>query len=159
MLMRRTATSADLAELWALRTRAVRATCASHYPPHILDTWCAAPPPAALPLLVQAGGALVAEEDDRVIGYAILNQETGEVDAVFVEPEHQGRGIARDLMLRLESIAVARGLPRLFLSASLNAVPFYERAGFLSLREEIYPHRSGVGIRSMFMEKPLARHA
>ncbi|OON59588.1 GNAT family N-acetyltransferase [Massilia sp. KIM] len=157
--MRRTAVSADLAELWALRTRAVRASCATHYPPDIIDTWCAAPPPATLPLLVQAGGGLVAEEDGRVIGYAILNQETGEVDAVFVEPEHQGRGIARDLMQRLETLAVARGLPRLFLSASLNAVPFYERAGFRSLREEIYSHRSGIGIRSVFMEKPLARHA
>ncbi|WP_078035131.1 GNAT family N-acetyltransferase [Massilia sp. KIM] len=159
MPMRRTAVSADLAELWALRTRAVRASCATHYPPDIIDTWCAAPPPATLPLLVQAGGGLVAEEDGRVIGYAILNQETGEVDAVFVEPEHQGRGIARDLMQRLETLAVARGLPRLFLSASLNAVPFYERAGFRSLREEIYSHRSGIGIRSVFMEKPLARHA
>lgn len=159
MLMRRTASSADLAALWALRTRAVRASCATHYPPDIIDTWCAAPPPATLPLLVQAGGGLVAEEDGRVIGYAILNQETGEVDAVFVEPEHQGRGIARDLMRRLETLAVARGLPRLFLSASLNAVPFYERAGFLSLREEIYPHRSGIGIRSVFMEKPLTRRA
>ncbi|WP_020654368.1 GNAT family N-acetyltransferase [Massilia niastensis] len=157
MLLRRTATSADLVDLWDLRTRAVRATCAAHYPPDVIDTWCASAAPTALPLLVQAGGALVAEEDGRVVGYAILNTGTGEVDAVFVEPTHQGRGIALDLLRRLEAMACARRLPRMFLSASLNAVPFYERAGFRSVREEVYPHRSGIGIRSVFMEMPLPR--
>lgn len=159
MLMRRTATPADLATLWELRTRAVRSACASHYPPDVIEAWCAAPPPVSLPLLVQAGGALVAEEDGQVVGYAILNQATGEVDAAFVEPAQQGRGIARDLLRALETMARMRGLARLFLSASLNAVPFYQRAGFQSVREEVYPHRSGIGIASVFMEKPLPRHS
>ncbi|WP_229429301.1 GNAT family N-acetyltransferase [Massilia sp. ST3] len=159
MLMQRTATAADLGRLWELRTRAVRATCASHYPPDVIETWCAAAPPVSLPLLVQAGGTVVAEEDGLLIGYAILNQETGEVDAAFVEPAHQGRGIALGLLRELETMARLRGLARMFLSASLNAVPFYERAGFRSVREELYPHRSGIGIRSVFMEKLLPRPA
>lgn len=157
MLMQRPATGADLAALWELRTRAVRATCASHYPADVIETWCAAPAPVALPLLVQAGGAVVAEENGQVLGYAILNQETGEVDAAFVDPAHQGRGIALGLMRELEALARLRGLARMFLSASLNAVPFYERAGFRPVREEVYPHRSGIGIASVFMEKALPR--
>jgi hypothetical protein len=36
-------------------------------------------------------------------------------------------------------------------------VPFYERAGFVSLREELYPHRCGVDLESVFMEKLLRR--
>ncbi|MDB5790534.1 MAG: family N-acetyltransferase [Massilia sp.] len=32
-------------------------------------------------------------------------------------------------------------------------LPFYERAGFIALREDLYPHRSGIGIPSVFMEK------
>jgi len=159
MLMQRSATGADMAALWELRTRAVRATCASHYPPDVIETWCATLPPAALPLRVRAGEAVVAEENGQVIGYAILNQDTGEVDAAFVEPAHQGRGIALRLMRELETMARLRGLARMFLSASLNAVLFYERAGFVPVREEVYPHRSGIGIRSVFMEKRLPQHA
>lgn len=159
MLMQRAATGADLAALWELRTRAVRASCASHYPPDVIETWCATPPPAALPERVRAGGAVVAEENGQLLGYAILNQDTGEVDAAFVEPAHQGRGIALGLLRALESMARARGLARMFLSASLNAVPFYERAGFRPVREEMYAHRSGIGIRSVFMEKRLPRQA
>lgn len=155
MLSRRPATQADLSALWALRTRAVRAGCAAHYPAQVIDIWCAAPAPASLPLLVQAGGAVVAEEDGKVVGYAVLNLESGELDAAFVEPSHQGRGIALQLLQQLESMASERGLARLFLSASLNAVAFYERAGFVSLREELYPHRCGIDLASVFMEKQL----
>lgn len=157
MPSRRAATQADLPTLWELRTRAVRAGCAAHYPPPVIDTWCASAAPAALPLLVQAGGAVVAEEEGQVVGYAVLNLHTGEIDAAFVEPSHQGRGIALQLLQQLESMAQVRGLARLFLSASLNAVAFYQRAGFVALREEVYPHRSGVGIKSVFMEKRLRR--
>lgn len=153
----RSATQADLSTLWELRTRAVRAGCSAHYPAAVIDTWCAAPAPASLPLLVQAGGAVVAEEEGQVVGYAVLNLHTGELDAAFVEPSHQGRGIALQLLRQLEAMARARGLARLFLSASLNAVPFYQRAGFQSLRDEVYPHRSGIGIQSVFMEKQLRR--
>lgn len=155
MPSRRPATQADLSTLWELRTRAVRAGCSDHYPAAVIDIWCAAPAPASLPLLVQAGGAVVAEEEGQIVGYAVLNLDTGELNAVFVEPSHQRRGIALQLLRQLESMARERGLVRLFLSASLNAVPFYEHAGFVSLREELYPHRCGVDLASVFMEKLL----
>lgn len=157
MPSRRPATQADLSTLWELRTRAVRAGCSDHYPAAVIDIWCAAPAPASLPLLVQAGGAVVAEESGRIVGYAVLNLDTGEINAAFVEPSQQRRGIALQLLLQLESMARERDLARLFLSASINAVPFYERAGFLSVREELYRHRCGIDLESVFMEKQLAR--
>lgn len=151
----RPATQADLATMWALRTRAVRASCASHYPADVIDAWCASPAPDSLPGLVAAGGALVAEQDGCMLGYAILDLDRGEIDAVFVDPGRQRGGIAVRLLAALDTMAIDRGIDRLFLSASLNAVPFYQRAGFSALREEIYPHRSGVELRSVFMEKLL----
>lgn len=33
----RTGTTDDVATLWALRTRCVRETCSSHYPPEVID--------------------------------------------------------------------------------------------------------------------------
>jgi len=149
----RRATEAELAALWSLRTRAVRIGCASHYPPDVIATWAAAPPPATLPLLVRAGGGIVAEEEGAVLGYAVLDADTGEIDAVFVEPSRQGCGIGQALLQTLEAMAREQGLDLLFLSASLNAVAFYERAGFRALRERMYPHRSGIAIRAMLMEK------
>ena len=102
------------------------------------------------------GTALVAEEDGALAGFAVLDLASGEVDAVFVDPAHQGRGIALDMLRRLEVLAQERGVQRLFLSASLNAVAFYERAGFMRVRDGVYAHRSGIGIASVFMEKVLS---
>lgn len=157
MFIQRMTTEAELADLWSLRTRAVRIGCASHYPPEIIATWSAAPPPATLPLLVRGGGGIVAEEEGRALGYAVLDVDTGEVDAVFVDPAAHGRGVGRALLQSLEAMAREAGLDRLFLSASLNAVAFYERAGFRALRERMVPHRSGIAIRAVVMEKRLWR--
>ncbi|MEW6760815.1 MAG: GNAT family N-acetyltransferase [Pseudomonadota bacterium] len=151
----RRAIPADLPELGALRTHAIRAGCASHYPPEVIDTWCAVAPPEQMAALITAGGALVEEEDGQLLGYAILNLDTGELDAAFVDPAQQGRGVARRLLAALDAMALRHGLRRLFLSSSLNAVPAYERAGYVALRRETYPHRSGIVLESVFMEKTL----
>lgn len=151
----RRAEAADLPALWELRTRAIRGGCAGHYPPDVIETWCASAPPEKIAALIAAGGVLVEEEDGRLLGYAILDLDTGELDAAFVEPAQQGRGIARRLLGALDAMAQRHGLRRLFLSSSLNAVPAYERAGYVALRRESYPHRSGIALESVFMEKTL----
>ncbi|MDN4060636.1 GNAT family N-acetyltransferase [Massilia sp. YIM B02769] len=153
MIALRPARGDEVAALWALRTRAVAHGCAGHYAQDVLDVWLASPAPDSLSHLIAAGGATVAEEAGRMLGYAAVDVVSGEVDAVFVEPGEHGRGIGRMLLAAAEDMARAAGCRRLFLSASLNAVPFYQRAGFIALREALYPHRSGIGIPSVYMEK------
>jgi GNAT superfamily N-acetyltransferase len=155
MIELRPAVPNDLEPLWELRTRAVAHACAAHYSEELMSVWLASPPPAALLDLLARGGGLVAEEQGRMLGYAVLDAASGEVEAAFVEPAQQGRGIGALLLRSLEDAARAAGCDRLYLSASLNAVPFYARAGFVAVREELYPHRSGIGIPSVFMEKRL----
>jgi len=153
MIALRPAHTGELALLWTLRTRAVAAACAGHYSESMLAAWLAAPAPDSLQRLLAQGGGVVAEEAGQVLGYAVLDAGAGEVDAVFVEPAQHGRGIGALLLGALEDAARAVGRDWLFLSASLNAVAFYRRAGFIAVREEMYPHRSGVEIPSVFMEK------
>lgn len=155
MIALRPASLEDLTPCWALRTRAVAYACAAHYDADVLAAWLAAPLPERVRELVARGGGIVAEKAGRMLGYAVLDAANGEVEAVFVEPDAHGRGIGALLMEAIDSAARAAGRERLFLSASLNAVPFYERAGFVGVREEMYPHRSGVEIASVFMEKQL----
>lgn len=152
----RPAVAEDIPALWDVRTRAVAHSCAAHYSAGILAVWLASPPPASLASLIARGSAMLACEGNHMLGYAVLDAGTGEVDAVFVAPGQQGRGIGRALLAWVEDAARAAGRERLFLSASLNAIPFYRRAGFVAVREEMYPHRSGLAIASVFMEKALA---
>jgi putative acetyltransferase len=151
----RIATTGDIPAMWVLRTRAVRQTCASHYPPDIIDRWACAAPPVSYSPLVTAGGAVIVEENGAMLGFAVLDVEGGEVNAVFVEPAAGRRGIGRILIRALEDMAVAAGCGRLHLSASLNAVPFYAAFGFERAGEESQPHRSGILLDAVLMEKRL----
>ncbi|KAB8058717.1 GNAT family N-acetyltransferase [Janthinobacterium sp. FT14W] len=145
----------DVAALWALRTVAVRVSCATHYAPEQIAAWTASPVPDGYAAMLAAGGGIVAMQDAAIAGYAMLDVNTHEVDAVFVDPARAGLGIGKRLLAALEQLARGRGIARLHLSASLNAVPFYAAAGFTALREEAYAHPSGISLASVAMEKAL----
>ncbi|GHH51043.1 GNAT family N-acetyltransferase [[Pseudomonas] boreopolis] len=143
----------DVDALWALRTRCVRELCSSHYPPEAIAPWAASPPPAHYPELLAQGGCIVAEDaSGRLLGYGVLDREGNEIDALFVDPDRGGQGIGQALMQRL--LARADRARELVVSASLNAVPFYRRVGFVVEREERYPHPCGVALASVRMRRP-----
>ena len=146
----------DIEALWALRTVAVRVSCAMHYAPEQITAWTASPVPNSYAAMLAAGGGIVALQGDIIAGYAMLDADKQEVDALFVDPARAGLGIGKRLLAALEQLARGRGIARLHLSASLNAVPFYRAAGFVALREEAYTHPSGISLASVAMEKVLA---
>ncbi|ENB4166311.1 TPA: GNAT family N-acetyltransferase [Stenotrophomonas maltophilia] len=151
----RTGTTDDVATLWALRTRCVRETCSSHYPPEVIAPWSASPPPppSQYARLLGQGGCVVAEDGQGgLLGFGVFDADANEVDALFVDPDRGGQGIGQALMQRL--LAMADREREVVLSASLNAVPFYQRQGFISVREEVYPHPSGVALASVSMRRP-----
>ena len=152
----RPALDSDIDALWALRTVAVRVSCATHYAPEQIAVWTATPVPPAYAAMLAAGGGIVAMLDDAITSYAMLDVIKDEVDAVFVDPARAGLGIGKRLLAALEQLARQRGIAHLHLSASLNAVPFYAAAGFTALREEAYAHPSGISLASVAMEKALA---
>ncbi|MDN2697868.1 GNAT family N-acetyltransferase [Janthinobacterium sp. SUN073] len=101
-------------------------------------------------------GGIVAMQGETIAGYAMLDLDKQEVDAVFVDPARAGLGIGKRLLAALELLARGRGIVRLQLSASFNAVPFYRAAGFVAMRGQAYAHPSGISLASVAMEKALA---
>ena len=68
----RTGTMDDVAMLWALRTRCVRETCSSHYPPEVIAPWSASPPPSQYARLLSQGGCVVAEDGQGgLLGFGV----------------------------------------------------------------------------------------
>ena len=79
----------------------------------------------------------VCTEGNQIIGTATLRDD--EVMAVFIEPEHQGRGIGTCLMDYLEHEAQDKELKRVWLVAGLSAVGFYGKLGYGIVREKQHP--------------------
>lgn len=149
----RTGTIDDVTTLWALRTRCVRELCSSHYPPEVIAPWSASPPPVQYQRLLGQGGCVAAEDaQGALLGFAVFDADANEVDALFVDPDCGGQGIGQALMRKV--LAMADPQRDVVLSASLNAVPFYQRQGFIAEGEEAYPHPSGVALASVKMRRP-----
>lgn len=96
---------------------------------------------------------LVAECDDRVVGFMTLNDD-GHIDLAFVAPAFIGKGVAKRLYDVILTEAVARGLSRLHTEASLLARPFFERQGWSVVKQQSV-HTRGVFLTNFVMEKQL----
>lgn len=127
----REATAEDLPAIRETREAAIRAAGPAAYDADQVDAWVAADDSSPARAVGDPDArVVVAEAGDRVVGVAALGPADAEVTGCFVHPDHARRGVGSALMARLESTARERGRDRLELSASKNAVPFYQRLGY-----------------------------
>jgi putative acetyltransferase len=86
---------------------------------------------------------VIAEREDEVLGFGSLSFDSpteyeasvdAEVTGVYVHPSAARDGIGTDLLVALEREARNHGVGTLGLSASLNALGFYERHGYEQVR-------------------------
>lgn len=102
------------------------------------------------------GGCLVliAEEDDEPVGFAAM-RDNAIIENVHVHPDMTFMGVGRQLLDALERLAMARGAKKLSVAATDNALPFFERLGFVAMRRSTL----SIGeewLPSMVMDKALA---
>ena len=143
----------DVPEILRLVGRAITFGCREHYDPAQRAAVYAA---YASTLFVESMGAyesVVAELDGRLAGFAQLDPAGGRLRALFVDAEHQGRGLGRALLAEIEARAARRACTRVHGAMSLNAVPFYARAGFRPLGGEERLMSTGVVVPIVRMEK------
>lgn len=104
-------------------------------------------------LLVRRGGLPVG-----CGGIKMDDAETAELKRVYVVPNERGRGIATELVTRLERMAVKRGASRMVLDTTermASAVRLYERLGYVR-RQPFLRHNSGAGLPALiYFEKRL----
>src|SRR5215212_11957294 len=153
MLIIRKATQEDKEAIRRVHGRAIRETCASHYTTEVIEIWAGRLRAEKYAEAIDRYDFFVAEEDGVVVGFGELGRESGEIQGLYVSPA--GRGVGRKLLCKLEETARACGLKSLSLTSSLNAVPFYERAGFVAVEELTETIGPGVERGSVRMFKEL----
>lgn len=85
---------------------------------------------------------VVAYHDGQPLGTGRLLLDTpvsehAHIGRVAVLREHRGRGCGTAVMLALQEEARRRGYPGITLAAQLQAIPFYERLGYVA-RGEVF---------------------
>ena len=79
-----------------------------------------------------SGRGWVVEEQQEIVGFAVGNRETASIWALFVHPDHEGRGYGRMLHDAVVEWLFAQGVHRIWLSTApgTRAQEFYEEAGW-----------------------------
>ncbi len=135
--------------------RAIRETCVSHYTPEEIAAWATPRHPEFYVEAILHKEFCVAQEGGVIVGFGTLNQENGEVEAVYVCPSAIRRGIGFQILGVLEEKARVLKMKDLYLKVSLNAIAFYESAGYRRREEAKHRLQSGVEIPCVVMKKEL----
>lgn len=157
MLTIRRAQKEDCQSIASVHTAAVTGIRADLYTPEEIQAWAVPKKPESYEEAVRRKEFFVAEEDGVIVGFGVLNEESSEVEAVYVSPGAGRRGIGLEVLGKLEERARALGLEELRLNSSLNAVPFYARAGYAAKERSKYRLSTGVEITCVPMVKVLDR--
>jgi putative acetyltransferase len=151
----RRATREDLPRVAALHKASILQLCAAHYTALELSRWTDALRHDGYAALLASREFLVAEEDDEILGFGVIDLGDSLINATYVRPDAAGRGVGRRLIEEMEGIAIQNGASRLRLRSTLNAVPFYERLGFVRQKAAFNRLPTGIELPCILMTKDL----
>jgi len=132
----RTATPADASAISRTIINTLRQSNALDYSSDIIDQVEQSFSPRAVLDLLARRQVLVTTVDNHIVATASLDQDV--VRSVFVDPRHQGQGIGRHLMERIQTVALSAGIDSLRVPSSITAEGFYAALGFKKVRDEYH---------------------
>lgn len=127
----------DILECIILFQNTVHTVNAKDYSPIQLETWAPIVKPEITPRwqTLLENISYVAEFENQIVGFADLTSE-GYLDRLFVHKDFQGQGIAATIVQKLEERAHQLNLKMITTAASITAKPFFERSGFVLIKEQ-----------------------
>ncbi|MBZ9781387.1 GNAT family N-acetyltransferase [Pseudomonas sp. REP124] len=146
----RNALNADAPAISRVIIDTLRESNAQDYSPEVINQVEQSFSPQAILRLLMQRQVLVATLGSHVVATASLEQDV--VRSVFVDPVYQGRGIGRQLMTRIQSIAISGRINELRIPSSITAEGFYASLGFKKVRDVFHESE-----RTIIMSKTLAQ--
>lgn len=120
----------DYMEIADLFHGSVHAIDSSAYSNEELEAWAPSPINYAFwEQRLKKQKPFVATENGIIFGFIEL-EPSGHIDCLYVHKEHQGSGVASQLLQYTLEIAKKRGVNRLSVEASLVAMPLFKKHGF-----------------------------
>ena len=139
----RLAVPEEAEECWNIRNLAIREGCQSSYSAKVLEAWTPEAMPEHYREVITKNPFFVVETPDvKLVSTGYLDLASGSVEAIFTLPDYFGKGLASQVIKEIKNEALERGLKKLTLSSTPNAQTFYEKHGFVFIRESTSPSRS-----------------
>lgn len=103
------------------------------YPPEIITSMCAKFSPEGVIANAQKRDMFVLEDEGKIVGTASLDNDA--VYTVFVDVSVHKKGVGSALMDFIEKKAQSNGVEELSVPASLTATDFYQKRGYVKVKE------------------------
>ena len=156
MITTRRATSGDIEEFKKIIVASVLQLCKGHYTSEELKSLLAQYPSRKLyEKWIHERVLVVAEYDDKIVGFAQYFPPNSSIEAVHVLPGYGKRGVGKMLVMALEEIAKHQGANKVILDSSLNAIGFYEKCGYVRKESSTFKCNDGVELSVVSYEKTL----
>jgi GNAT superfamily N-acetyltransferase len=146
----------DEAEIYQLFYDTVHHINCKDYTEEQLDTWAPRNPDLsswANSLSKNHSFVAIHAESNRIIGFADL-EENGCLNRGYVHKDYQGQGIGKSLLLARENRARELGIKQLFSEVSITAKPFFEKCGYVTIKEQTKV-LNGISFINYYMVKDL----
>lgn len=125
-------------ECWNIRNLAIRQGCRTSYSASVIQAWTPENMPENYREVITENPFFVIDMVEAgLVATGYLDLSSGSIEAVFTLPEHSGKGWASLIIDKLKDEALNRGFKKLTLSSTPNAQTFYEKHGFIFIRENI----------------------
>jgi len=95
----------------------------------------------------------VAQDELIVTGFGELEPD-GHIDRFYTSKDYIAQGVGRKIFNQIESTAITHGISLLFVEASITARLFFEKMGFILIKEQVVRSRC-VDFINYLMEKRL----
>lgn len=133
----RLASESDIPAIHSLHISSIKEICASHYKAEEIKLWTERQSHERYSMLFKKGRVYVVEREKEVIAFGHIDRTEDadcdyEIKALYVAPAEVKRGIGRLLLTTLERSVEYK---KLLVFSSKNAVGFYERYGFVIIKD------------------------
>jgi ribosomal protein S18 acetylase RimI-like enzyme len=150
--MVRRATQDDIQGIYRAHVASIRELCPGPYTPEQIRAWTEALSPERYLQGTENLAFYVANDGEGLIsGLLILDEEAGELCALYVAPWAVRRGLGRRLTAFAEARFRRRGHKRIRLKSTLNAVSFYEAHGFAQEGRDVHTLPGGETLPCILM--------
>ena len=125
----------DATEVSELIRKTIRISNTKDYPADIMDILIQTETPEHVLERASWTHFYVAVEDGKIIGCGAIGPYWGKTDesslfTIFIDPDHQGKGIGRKIVDTLENDEFGLRAKRIEIPASITGLPFYQKLGY-----------------------------
>ena len=155
MVTIRLASAQDNEAISRVHMAALRESCSSHYDDRQVEAWASKRTPEFYQRVLATQELFVAERAGEVVGFGQIDLESGTAVSLYISPEAAGGGVGSAMLNHLEELVRQHGWRHVYLTASLNAVPFFEKRGYQRVRPFKHQVANDVYLDWVDMKKPI----